>query len=72
METPLQRWLRVQDELEEIILYCDGYIANDRKVMRTEMEINTIRQLHGEPTPELRERAKRQLREEYLRYWRTI
>lgn len=72
-ESPFNRWTRMENECKEVIYYCDGYICSDEsKLYRPDYEIQEMHDKYGDPSPELRQRFKERLKEEYLKYWETI
>ena len=72
-DPPWMVWSRAESKWREVILYCDGYVDEDgRQLLREPDEINMIREQYGEPSAELRQMAKNNLKMAFLEYWETI
>lgn len=67
-EEAIREWDHASHMYMEIIRYCDGY----PDMYRTREHVKKMRERWGKPSTHLRTWAKRQLINEYVKYWRTI
>lgn len=70
METPLDRWARINNECREGICYCDGCYNNNS--YESKYVLRAMHEKYGDPSPELRQYFKERIKEEFLKYWETI
>lgn len=71
METPLDRWVRINSECRDGIYYCDGYYDDDN-TYETKCTLQVMHEKYGDPSPELRQYFKERIKKEFLKYWETI